>query len=155
MKFILPLLLIFSSLSVLAQKPAPIRLAVAGTSHGHVGWVFNNRDTSNVVFVGFYEPDTLLIRKHCKEHGLPASLFYTDLGKMLDELKPQGVVAFGSIYSHLAVVQACAPRGIHVMVEKPLAVSNEHALQIKALADKHKIHVLTNYETSWYYTTEK
>jgi predicted dehydrogenase len=155
MKFILSLFLVLSSTILNAQKSAPIRLAVAGTSHGHVGWVFNNKDTGNVVFVGFYEPDTALVNKHRKEHGLPASLFYTDLAKMLDELKPQGVVAFGSIFSHLSVVEACAPRGIHVMVEKPLAVSNEHAMKINALAEKYKIHVLTNYETSWYYTTEK
>ena len=46
-------------------------------------------------------------------------------------------------------------QGIHVMVEKPLAVSLEHALEMKALAEKHKIHLITNYETSWYATNEK
>jgi predicted dehydrogenase len=46
---------------------------------------------------------------------------------MLEAVKPTAVLAFGSIYDHLAVVEACAPRGIHVMVEKPLAASLEHA----------------------------
>lgn len=155
MKLLLSSLILFSSVLVHAQQSQPIRLAVAGTSHGHVGWVFNNKDTSHVVFVGFYEPDTALIKKHIKEHHLPASLFYTDLNKMLNEVKPKGVVAFGSIHAHLSVVEACAPKGIHVMVEKPLAVSNEQAIRIQELAGKYKIHVLTNYETSWYYTTEK
>jgi predicted dehydrogenase len=36
------------------------------------------------------------------------------------------------------------------MVEKPLAVSVDHAEQIAALANRHNIMVLTNYETSWY-----
>ncbi len=36
------------------------------------------------------------------------------------------------------------------MVEKPLAVSNDHARRMAALATQHKIHLLTNYETSWY-----
>jgi len=155
MKKLFTLYLVVSFFISFAQPAKPIRLAVAGTSHGHVGWVFNNKDTNNVVFVGFYEPDTALIMKHRKEYGLPARMFYTDLDKMLRELKPQGVVAFGSIHSHLSVVEACAPKGIHVMVEKPLAVSYDHALKIKTLAEKHKIQVLTNYETSWYYTTEK
>lgn len=74
---------------------------------------------------------------------------------MLDKLKPQAVVAFGSIYEHLQVVEACAPRGIHVMVEKPLAVSVDHARKMEALAKKHNILLLTNYETSWYPSTEK
>jgi predicted dehydrogenase len=36
------------------------------------------------------------------------------------------------------------------MVEKPLAVSVEHARKMQALAEKHGIHLLTNYETTWY-----
>jgi len=47
-------------------------------------------------------------------------------------------------------VEYCAPKGIHVMVEKPLAVNWEHARKMKELAKKHKIYLLTNYETSWY-----
>ena len=64
--------------------------------------------------------------------------------------KPQGVAAFNSIYGHLEVVRLCAPLGIHVMVEKPLAVSLAHAQEMETLAKKHKIHLLTNYETTWY-----
>jgi predicted dehydrogenase len=69
---------------------------------------------------------------------------------MFEATKPEGVAAFGSIYEHLAVVQAAAPRGIHVMVEKPLAVSLEHAKKMRALAELHGIELLTNYETTWY-----
>jgi predicted dehydrogenase len=69
---------------------------------------------------------------------------------MFEATKPEGVAAFGSIVEHLAVVQAAAPRGIHVMVEKPLAVSLEHAKKMQALAEMHGIELLTNYETTWY-----
>jgi predicted dehydrogenase len=65
------------------------------------------------------------------------------------------VAAFGTIYQHLEVVQTCAPLGIHVMVEKPLAVSLDHAKKMKLLADKYKILLLTNYETTWYATNHK
>jgi len=40
-----------------------------------------------------------------------------------------------------------------VMVEKPLAVSLEHAEKMAALARAHGIHLITNYETSWYAST--
>ncbi|MEM9526972.1 MAG: Gfo/Idh/MocA family oxidoreductase, partial [Bacteroidota bacterium] len=49
----------------------------------------------------------------------------------------------------------CAPLGIHVMVENPLAVSLQHARKMAALARKHDIHLLTNYETTWYPTNHK
>ncbi|HTD92684.1 MAG TPA: Gfo/Idh/MocA family oxidoreductase [Chitinophagaceae bacterium] len=138
-----------------AQAPAPIRLAVAGTSHGHVAWILGKKDQKDVILSGIYEPDTALIRKQIKNYGLPASLFYTDLARMLDEVKPEAVVAFGSIYDHLSVVEACAPRRINVMVEKPLAVSVQHAMRMDSLAKKYGILLLTDYETSWYATTEK
>jgi predicted dehydrogenase len=41
------------------------------------------------------------------------------------------------------------------MVEKPLAVSMDHARQMQALAKKHNIQLLTNYETTWYATNHK
>jgi predicted dehydrogenase len=74
---------------------------------------------------------------------------------MLNATKPQGVLAFHSIFDHLAVVEACAPRGIHVMLEKPLAVSVAHAERIAELAKKHDVMVLTNYETTWYPTNHR
>jgi hypothetical protein len=52
---------------------------------------------------------------------------------MLEAVKPEAVCAFGSIYDHLGVVEACAPRQIQVMVEKPLAVSLEHAEKMAGL----------------------
>jgi predicted dehydrogenase len=41
------------------------------------------------------------------------------------------------------------------MVEKPLAVSPAHAKKMAELARRHDIHLLTNYETTWYPTNHK
>ncbi len=114
-------------------------------------------ENQNRIFeiVGIYEPDTELAKHHAKSYGIKPELFYTDMNKMLETVKPEAVVAFGSIYDHMAVVEACAPKGIHVMVEKPLATNLAHAKRMDELARKYKIHLLTNYETSWYPSTEK
>jgi predicted dehydrogenase len=77
------------------------------------------------------------------------------MDEMISQKNPQAVTAFGSIREHLAVVEKCAPLGIHVMVEKPLAISLEHAKKMKTLAEKYKIHLLTNYETTWYSSNHK
>ena len=42
-----------------------------------------------------------------------------------------------------------APKGIHVIMEKPLAATLKEALEIQALARKHNILVLTNYGSTW------
>ncbi|MBD0285223.1 MAG: Gfo/Idh/MocA family oxidoreductase [Flavisolibacter sp.] len=134
---------------------SPLRLAVAGITHGHVSWILGRKNKEDVIVAGIYEPNTELAQRYAKRFNLNADLFYTDLRKMLDAVKPEAVVAFGSIYQHMAVVEACAPRGIHVMVEKPLATNVAHAERMAQLARKYNIHLLTNYETSWYPTTEK
>jgi predicted dehydrogenase len=146
--FVLPLL-------VAGQNSQPLRLAVAGLSHGHLAQVTQRVNRGDFIVVGAYEKDAQIRENNGLRQKIDASLFYEDLEKMLDETKPEVVVAYGSIYDHLRVVEACAPRGIHVMVEKPLAVNQEHALKVEALAKKHKIQVLTNYETSWYDTNHE
>ena len=148
MKYFLLLLTISFATTSFAQTP--MRLAVAGLSHGHVGWAFNRTDKKDAVLVGVYEPNQELVDQFVKRYKLDKKLFYSDLNKMLDETKPEAVSAFGPINEHIVIVRACAPRKINVMVEKPLATTFADAKEIQSLAQKNNIQVLTNYETSWY-----
>ena len=149
------------NLGVIGCAPAqskdskPLRMAVAGITHGHSGWILGRKNNAEITLVGIFESNADLVQRSAQKYNLPATLFYADLNKMLDAVKPEAVVAFGSIYEHMAVVEACAPLGIHVMVEKPLATNVAHATRMDQLAKKYKIRLLTNYETSWYPTTEK
>ncbi|GHT28825.1 hypothetical protein AGMMS49574_03920 [Bacteroidia bacterium] len=137
------------------QNNNPLRLGVAGVSHGHLAEVTRRVDRGDFVVVGVYEADKQIRENNGLRKKIDGKLFYADLGEMLDKTKPEVVVAYGSIYDHLSVVEACAPRGIHVMVEKPLAVNSEHANRMAELARKHNIQLLTNYETTWYATNHE
>lgn len=137
------------------SSQAPVRMAMIGLSHGHSPWIFNRKDKTDVDLVGIYEPNEELAANYAKRYKLDEKLFFTDAKTMLDATKPEAVLAFGSIYAHLEAVELAAPRGIHVMVEKPLTYSMEQAKKMEALAKKHGIHLLTNFETSWYASTEK
>lgn len=133
----------------------PLKLAIAGLSHGHVDWIFNRKDKNDVELVGIYETNPELIERYSKRYNLDKSMFFTDLDQMLEQKRPAAVSAFGAISEHIDVVRACAPRKIHVMVEKPLATSLADAIEIEDLANKYNIHVLTNYETSWYQSNQE
>ncbi|RKD91326.1 Gfo/Idh/MocA family protein [Mangrovibacterium diazotrophicum] len=152
-KYLLIVFALLFSEGLSAQKP--IKLAVAGMTHGHISFILGRPDKGDFELVGICDPNQELAVNLANHFKVSTDLIYADLGKMLDETKPDAVVAFGSVYDHLAVVEACAPRGIDVMVEKPLAVSMEHATRMEELAEKYKIHLLTDYETSWYPTTAK
>lgn len=129
---------------------APVRLGIAGMTHGHVVFYLRQPENPAIELVGIAEGDAAVVGRYDERFGINRDLVYADLDDMLDQTQPEAVAAFGSIYDHLRVVEACAPRGIHVMVEKPLAVSMEHASRMAALARQHNIHLLTNYETTWY-----
>jgi predicted dehydrogenase len=144
------LLLLLLGHAAAAQGRPPLRVGVAGLTHTHVHGILGRAKRGDIVIVGIAEPNRELARRYTQQYGLSMSLVYNSLEEMLAKTKPEAVTAFGTIFQHLEVVQACAPKGIHVMVEKPLAVNMDHARQMAALAQKHRIHLLTNYETTWY-----
>jgi predicted dehydrogenase len=137
----------------LAVSQTPVRIGIDGLSHDHIHGLlrdFNQR--RDIQIVGIAEKDKALVQRLAKRYGFDVNLVYDDLAAMIENTKPQGVVAFNSIYGHLHTVEVCAPKGIHVMVEKPLAVNSKHAGKMAKLAEENHIHLLTNYETSWYPT---
>jgi len=123
---------------------------VVGLSHDHAHSIMQQYKKGEVIIVGIVESDNKLIDRYKQRYQLSDSLFYKSTSSMLARLKPDAVLAYNPIVDHLAVVEACAPKGISVMVEKPLAISTKQADRIATLAKQHNIHVLTNYETTWY-----
>ncbi len=144
------LLLIFISGSVFGRENRPFKVGVAGLTHDHVHWIMNRNKDADIQIVGIAEKNQELVKRFKNSYNLDDALFFNSLEEMLDKTKPEAVCAFNSISEHVEVVKAASPRGIHVMVEKPLAFSNEDANVIKKLSEKHSIMVLTNYETTWY-----
>jgi len=149
------LLFLVASFSAFGQHGKPIRIGIAGLTHDHVNWILGYEKTGDIEIVGIAEPNKELAQRYASRYNFPMDIVFPTLKEMIDAQKPEGVTAFGSIYDHLAVVETCAPMGIHVMVEKPLAVSVDHANKMKQLAKKHQIHLITNYETTWYPTNAK
>lgn len=128
-----------------------LKLAVAGLTHDHVHGLFGRDNSQNdIEIVGIYEPNRQLWNRYKEMYNLDENLYFSDLSEMLNKTQPEAVSAFGSTFAHLELVKAAGPKGIHVMVEKPLAVNYDHALQMKKLADRNNIHLITNYETTWY-----
>lgn len=131
----------------------PLSLAVAGLAHGHVHWLLGREERGDLELIGIVESDGELVERYAREYDLDRSLVHGSLEDLLARHRPDAVVAFGSTLDHLRVVEAVAPHGIHVMVEKPLAVELEHARRMADLARRHGIRLLTNYETTWYGST--
>lgn len=159
--FLMGLTLLLEGIIVSAQitnpptKKEPLKIAVIGLTHSHVHGILGRPDKGDIKIVGIVEPDGALAQRLSQQYGFPISIVYNTMEELIEASKPEAVTAFNSTYEHLEVVETFAPLGIHVMVEKPLAVSMEHATRMKSLAEKHNIYLLTNYETTWYATNHK
>ncbi len=140
----------FVILTISSVGQEPVRIGIAGLSHSHVIPLLRNLDREDIQIVGIAESNTDLSGRYADTYNIDKNLLFESLDEMLEKTRPDGVITFTSIFEHLAVVEACAPRGIDVMVEKPLAVSNDHARTMAKLSQKHGIQILTNYETTWY-----
>ncbi|MGA2094731.1 MAG: Gfo/Idh/MocA family oxidoreductase [Candidatus Acidiferrum sp.] len=133
------------------QASTPLRIGIAGLVHGHVGgFLRQNLHRTDIQLVGVAEPDKQLSETIAKQFSLSQDIFFASVEDMLVKTKPQAVLIYTNTYDHRAVVEACARHGLPVMMEKPLAVSNEDARAIQAAAQRGNIQVLVNYETTWY-----
>lgn len=148
--FALSIFLVWVAPAAAQLSERPVRVAIARLTHGHVAGLLSRRKSGDVTVVGIYEPDRAVAARYVREFGLDPALVHDRLAPMLDQVKPEAVVAFGSIVEHRAVVEAAAPRRLHMMVEKPLAFDTAEAEAMAALARRHGIQLLTNYETTWY-----
>lgn len=138
-KSIARLLLAASMTALPVVTPAqqkPVRIGIAGLSHDHIHGLLGRKEKGDIVIVGIAEPDSGLVERLAKRYGFDKKIVYSSIDEMLRSTKPEAVMAYNDIFGHLEVIEKCAPRGIHVMVEKPLAVSVAHADKMAKLAKK-------------------
>lgn len=153
---VLAILLAFGTVSVAPAgvysqgAASPIRIGVVGLVHDHVHWILGREERGDIAIVGIAEPNRALAQRYADQYGFSMDIVYNTVEELIESARPEAVTVFTSIYDHLRVTEIAARHGVHVMVEKPLAVSLEHARQMKVVADSAGIHLITNYETSWY-----
>jgi predicted dehydrogenase len=152
-RLLAPALLWLAVASALGQPgTSPVRLAIIGLVHDHVGGFLPSlAGRSEVRLVGIVEPDRALAGRYRERFHLDPGMFFPTLDALIAAKGwIDAVAAFTSTYDHRRVVETCAPLGIDVMMEKPMAVSLADGEAIASAARKGRIQVIVNYETTWY-----
>ena len=152
MKKIAVVLLVGLAVIVRAEETKPpVRLAVIGLAHDAVGdFIQRAQVRSDVQLVGIVETNPALVARYARLFNFNTNFFFPDLAALLAKTNAQAAAVFTSTFDHQRVVEACAARGMDVMLEKPLAVNLTQARAIAAAAEKNHIHVIVDYETAWY-----
>src|SRR5207302_3094035 len=122
--------MLFVAACSLSQATSPnhpaLRVGIVGMVHGHVhGFLEQSLHSPEIEIVGVVEPDKQVATQNAKRYGFAQALLYSDLEEMLQKAHPQAVLVYTNTYDHRRVVEICARHGVHVMMEKPLAVSLE------------------------------
>jgi predicted dehydrogenase len=148
---LLTLLFTAPCLCLAQPAPPPLRVAIVGLEHGHVeGFLSALPQHKDVELVGIADADPALFAKYQKKYSLPETLIFKSEANMIERTHPQAVLVYTSIGEHRHAIEIAAQYGVSVMVEKALTISLADALAIRETARRYKIHVLVNYETTWY-----
>lgn len=126
----------------------PLRIAVLGMAHDHL---WDNLpdllacERGDLVAGADVNPKLReLFRERTGCDGL-----FEDYAELLDEVSPDAVYAYGATAEHAGVVELCAERGIHAMVEKPMAATLEQADRMIAAAQTAGVCLMVNWPTAW------
>jgi glucose-fructose oxidoreductase len=142
----------FSQTSLHAQQ-TPVRVAIVGLEHGHVGGFLHAFPHQNETqLVGIVDARADLRDRYEQQFHLDHALFYPTLDALLAQQHPQALLVYTSVGEHRKVIEEAAAHHLDVMVEKPLTLSLADALAIRRAAREAHIRVLVNYETTWYPT---
>lgn len=126
----------------------PFRLLVAGMIHDHV-WKMLPQFAAvpGVKIVGGADPNKPLREKLKKDFGVTA--LYASPRELFDRVEADGVLVCDSNAGSVPIVQAAAARGLHAMVEKPMAHTAAGARKMYDAARRHKTRLMINWPLAW------
>lgn len=120
-----------------------VRVAVIGcgsiSKHRHIPEYASN---NNVELVAFVDPVIERAEAFAAQHGGKA---YADYETMLAEVKPDAVSVCTPNYLHAPMSIAAANAGAHVLVEKPMAVTDEEAAAMIEAAAKNGVKLMVGH----------
>lgn len=111
-----------------------IRAVLAGCGGMSAAWLRSAATIEGVEVVGLVDLNEEAARKRAAEYGLDTAHVGTELAPVLDEVGPDVVFDCTIPEAHVQVTVEALRRGCHVLGEKPLADSMEHARESVAAA---------------------
>lgn len=118
-------------------KTAVIGVGSMGRNHVRVDW-----ENSEVSLVGVADKNQVTVNAIAERYNTRP---YTDFRRLLDEQKPDIVTVAVPTSCHLEVAMEVIQRGIHLLIEKPIAMSVEEARLIIEAAKKANVHLMVGH----------
>ena len=105
-------------------------------SPNHVSAAINNK----LNIIGLCDLDIQKAENHVNNYNLDSSTrIFSDYRVMIDELNPQLIAIATESGNHAEIAKYCIKRGIHLIIEKPIALSLKDADDIIILSKEYKV----------------
>jgi len=125
-----------------------IRVGVLGMTHDHIWSNLRDLKASSLgELVAAADPNQELLEKAQSELGCPR-VFESYL-EMLDEVEMDAVYVFSDNASGAELTMLAAERGLHVLVEKPMASTLDGAINMLAAARSAGVKLMINWPFAW------
>jgi glucose-fructose oxidoreductase len=129
-----------------------MKLRVAGISfdHMHMGdFLRMVHEHPGAEIVGICDPSPASMQRASTNFALPPEKIFTRLDQCMETSKPDLVILCPATGRHAEYVEAVAPYGSHILVEKPFAASVAEADRMIAAARKCKVTLAINWPIRW------
>jgi predicted dehydrogenase len=118
----------------MSKDESKIRIGVIGAGAMGVNHVRILSNMSGVSFQGLYDPDPDRSERACALHGCRS---YQRVEELLDQCRAVSIAAPTYLHHELGLI--CLERGIHVLMEKPLADNLANAEALVRTADEKRL----------------
>lgn len=128
--------------------PDSLRVAIAGLVHDHIWDTLEHlRDDGRAALVAVTDDNAPLRRRAVDDYGVARE--YGSLDELLERESVNALVCGSENNRHAPIVEAAAARGVHVMVEKPMAATFAQAQRMATAAARSGITLMINWPTAW------
>lgn len=130
------------------MSQSPVRIGVLGLIHDHV-WDHLPQlvHSENAELVGAFDTNQALRERIQSDYGCPV---YETPEELLSEQELDGVFIFSSNKAGAELTLLALERGLHVMIEKPMAASLAQAEAMLAAAQAKDLCLMVNWPFAWW-----
>lgn len=127
------------------------RVAGINFDHTHMGDLLRMvHEHPDAEICGIADEEPARMAWSVARFGIPRERVFADWRACLEKTRPDVVILCPATARHADYVEACAPYGADLLVEKPFAASLADADRMIAAAKRHRVRLMINWPLRWY-----
>jgi glucose-fructose oxidoreductase len=138
------------SVSAFGNGGRRLRLAGFCLDHMHLERLLATASADAFDIVGVHDPDGARMEQACAPLRIPVSDQFIDWEQLVNQRRPDVAVVCSTTAAHVTWCERLSQAGIHIVLEKPFAMSAAEAQRAARAAEKAGVLLAVNWPLAWY-----